>query len=68
MEQKKIDRINQLARKMRGEGLTQEEKEEQALLRKEYVASLKKNLVSQLENITIVDEKGNKRKVTKKGQ
>lgn len=68
MEQKKIDRINQLARKMREEGLTQEEQEEQALLRKEYVASFKKNLVSQLENITILDEKGNKRKVTKKGR
>ena len=67
MEQSKIDRINFLARKSRTEeGLTEEEKAEQKVLREEYVASFKRSLVSQLENTYIVDEKGNKRKVEKK--
>lgn len=67
MEQKKIDRINELARKSRTPGgLTPEEKEEQAVLRREYVESFKRSLVSQLENTYIVDEKGNKTKVQKK--
>lgn len=67
MEQKKLDRINELAKKQRAGLLTEEEKEEQAALRREYVESYKRSLVSQLENTYIVDEKGNKRKVTKKG-
>ncbi|MCR4926035.1 MAG: DUF896 domain-containing protein [Clostridiales bacterium] len=67
MEQSKIDRINELARKSRtSEGLTQEEKEEQAILRNEYVQSFKNSLISQLENTYIVDEKGNKTKVQRK--
>lgn len=66
MEQKKLDRINELAHKQKGEGLTPEEKEEQAILRREYIDSYKRSLVSQLENTYIVDESGNKRKVTKK--
>ena len=63
MEQAKIDRINFLARKSRSEGLTDAEKEEQALLRREYIDSFKRSLVGQLENTYIVDEKGNKKKV-----
>lgn len=66
MEQKKLDRINELARKSKDQELTQEEKQEQELLRREYIDLYKKNLVSQLENTYIVDEKGNKRKVTKR--
>ena len=41
MTQEKIDRINALYRKSQAEGLTEEEKKEQALLRKEFVASVK---------------------------
>ncbi len=67
MEQSKLDRINQLARKSKAEGLTEAEKEEQAKLRAEYVAAYKASLVAALENTYIVDEKGNKKKVTKKG-
>ncbi|HAQ28428.1 MAG TPA: hypothetical protein DCQ76_01430, partial [Ruminococcaceae bacterium] len=37
MEQNKIDRINFLAKKQKGEGLSPDEKEEQAILRREYI-------------------------------
>ena len=62
MEQSRIDRINELARKSKSEGLTEEEKEEQAKLRAEYIAAYKASLVSALESTYIVDEKGNKKK------
>lgn len=63
MEQKKIDRINELARKQKSEGLTEEELAEQKILRREYIESFKASLVSQLETIYVVDEKGNKKKL-----
>ena len=66
MDQSKIDRINELSRKSKSAGLTQEEKLEQAQLRKEYVAAFKASLVAQLENTYVVDEKGNKRKLGQK--
>lgn len=66
MEQEKIDRINTLARKSKTEGLTEAEKEEQAALRREYVAAVKQNLTAQLENTYLVDEKGQKRKLQHK--
>ena len=66
MEQHKIDRINELAKKHKAEGLTEEEAEERARLRAEYVASFRENLAAQLENTYVVDENGNKRKLQKK--
>lgn len=66
MTEEKINRINELARKSKSVGLTEEEKAEQAVLRREYIDSFKASLVSQLENTYIVDDKGNKRKVEKK--
>jgi uncharacterized protein YnzC (UPF0291/DUF896 family) len=67
MKKEKIDRINELARKSKTpEGLTKEEKEEQATLRLEYINSYKASLISQLENTYIVDDKGNKRKLERK--
>ena len=63
MTKEKIARINELARKMKTVGLTDEEKTEQAALRKEYVASVVGNLKSQLDNTYVVDEHGNKTKV-----
>lgn len=51
MKQEKIDRINELARKAKAEGLTQEETEERAILRREYVEAVKANLRVQLEAI-----------------
>lgn len=68
MEQSKIDRINQLARKSKDEGLTPEEKDEQAALRLEYINSVKASLIANLENTYVVDEKGNKRRLTHKDQ
>lgn len=67
MEQSKIDRINVLARKSKAEGLTEEEKAEQAVLRREYIDSVKASLIGHLDNTYVVDQKGNKRKLgTKK--
>lgn len=58
MTQEKIDRINALYRKSKAEGLTEEEKKEQDLLRKEFIASVRNNLRSQLNNIDVVNEDG----------
>lgn len=67
MEQKKIDRINELAKKSKtAEGLTEEEKAEQAVLRREYIDSVKASLVGHLENTTILRPDGSKEKVTRK--
>jgi len=49
----RIARINELYHKSRNHGLTEEEKEEQARLRQEYVACVRNNLKSQLDNIVI---------------
>ncbi len=68
MEQYKIDRINALARKAKAEGLTPDELAERDALRREYVAAVKASLTAQLDNTYIVDEKGNKRPLPKKGQ
>ncbi len=68
MVQEKIDRINALARKQRDTGLTEEEKREQYLLRREYIESFKRSLVSQLENTYIVEPDGTKRKLKSKDE
>ena len=54
----KIKRINELYHKSQAEGLSAEEKDEQARLRKEYINSVKVNLRSQLNNINIQNEDG----------
>ncbi len=58
MTQEKIQRINELYRKSQAEGLSEAEKKEQDLLRKEYIANLKKNLRNQLNNIDMVNDDG----------
>ena len=68
MDQKQIDRINELARKAKSpEGLTQWEEEERAALRREYIDSVLGSLRGQLDNTYIMDEKGNKRTLKPKG-
>ena len=63
MTKEKIARINELARKMKAEGLSEAEKTEQAQLRREYVAAVAGDLKNQLDNTYVIDEQGNKIKV-----
>lgn len=58
MKEEKIARINELYRKSKAEGLTEEEKKEQKSLRAEYVESFKQNLRGQLNNISIKEVDG----------
>lgn len=61
MEQAKLDRISELARKSRtAEGLTDAERAEQMALRQEYIESMKRSLRAQLDNIDIIDENGSR--------
>lgn len=66
MEQKKIDRINELARKSKADGLTEEEKAEQKVLRDEYRQSFRNSLTAQLDNTYIMTPDGKKTKVRQK--
>lgn len=53
-----LERINELARKQKSVGLTPEEKDEQAKLRREYIEAVRMNLRSQLDNIDIQEKDG----------
>ena len=67
MLEEKIARINELARKSKTpEGLTEEERNEQARLRQEYIAEWRAGVVQVLDNTYVMDEHGNKRKLEKK--
>lgn len=67
MDQKQIDRINELARKAKtAAGLTEAEKAEQAVLRRAYIDSVLGSLKGQLDHTYVVDSKGNKTKLRKK--
>ena len=59
-----IARINVLAKKAKTEGLTEEELVERDKLRRIYIDSVKANLIGSLESTYVVDEKGNKQKLT----
>lgn len=61
-----IARINELAKKAKNEGLTQEELAERDRLRRIYIDSVKANLTVQLDHTYVVDERGEKRKLQKK--
>lgn len=56
--EEKIKRINELYHKSQAEGLTKDEKAEQAALRAEYVANIRANLRGQLDNISIKEQDG----------
>ena len=56
MEKIKIDRINELAHKSKKEGLTDAEKEEQRMLRKEFLAEIRADLKASLESIEFVED------------
>ncbi len=58
MESTRIDRINELYHKAQKEGLTEEEKQEQERLRKEYIAAVRMNLRGTLEQVSFVNPDG----------
>lgn len=58
MDDKKIERINELYKKAKTEGLTEAEAKEQAELRKEFIQAFRRNLKSQLDNIDIKEADG----------
>ena len=67
MEQSKIDRINQLARKAKTpEGLTAEETSERDALRREYVDTFKASLTAQLDNTVIQYPDGTRKRLRKR--
>lgn len=61
-----IARINELAKKNKAEGLTEEELVERDKLRRIYIDSVTGNLKEQLDNTSILYPDGTKKKVTKK--
>ena len=58
MKKEEIDRINELYRKSKAEGLTEEEKNEQAILRKRFIADVKGSMTAHLNNIDMVNPDG----------
>lgn len=67
MTKEKIARINELAKKSRTEqGLSEEEKTEQAALRREYIDEMKMSLRSQLDHADYLDENGVRRPVSER--
>ena len=66
MDERKVQRINELTRISRERELTEEEQQERQALRMEYVESVKKNLAAQLNSTVVVDEKGHRRQLRPK--
>lgn len=58
MTEEKIQRINELYRKSKTEGLSDEERKEQQILRREYIDAFKRSLRGQLDNISIQEADG----------
>ena len=58
MTEERIQRINELYHKAKTEGLTDAEKQEQQILRKEFIDSFRRNLRCQLDNISIQEADG----------
>ena len=65
MTEERIAKINEYARRIKaGETLTPEELAERDTLRREFIDSVKASMIGNLDNTYVVDEKGNKRKLT----
>lgn len=58
LSQEKLARINTLAKKAKADGLSKEEKEEQQILREEYLKNVRKSFKNQFKGMTIVDPNG----------
>ena len=68
MTEELIRRINELAKKSREEGLTDEEKAEQQALRAQYIEEFRQGVKNTLNNVYIVDENGEEKKIKRKGK
>lgn len=68
MEQKKIDRINELAHLAKERELTQDELAERDVLRKEYIADWRKSTIEVLENTYVQTPDGKKHKLERRGK
>lgn len=68
MTDEKIQRINELAKKAKTEGLTDEEKAEQQALRQEYIEAYRRNLEAQLSSIVVQNPDGSRQKLQKKNE
>jgi uncharacterized protein YnzC (UPF0291/DUF896 family) len=66
MEKEKIERINELARKRKAEGLTEAEKAEQEALRKEYITGFRNNLQELLDSMVVQNPDGSRHRLQKK--
>ena len=66
MEKKKIERINELARKKKAVGLTEAEMAEQAELRREYLAEYRENMKAMLDNLVIQEQDGTRHALKQK--
>lgn len=66
MTDEKLNRINELAHLSKERALTEEEKSEQAALRKQYIAEWRRGAEQVLESVYLVDEHGTQRKLPKK--
>lgn len=65
-QEERIARINALAAKAKGEGLTEAEKEERDILRQEYLADFRASLTQRLDNTYVVGPDGSKHKLVRK--
>ena len=68
MEQHKIDRINELARKAKAGPLTPAEQKERDLLRREYIDSVVGSLKGQLDHTYVMDGQGRKTRLRRRGE
>lgn len=59
MSKEKLSRINDLAKKSKAEGLSKEEKQEQAELREEYLQNIRNSFTNQITTMTVIDPEGN---------
>ena len=66
MDPKKIERINELARKKKASGLTEAERAEQAALRREYLDGYRENMKAVLDGILIQEKDGSRHPLRRK--
>ena len=66
MEKEKIERINELARKRKAEGLSEEEQLEQETLRTDYISGFRNNLQELLDSMVVQEPDGSRHRLQKK--